>query len=312
MNDLIDSGIWAKLSCAARALYPVLCRYSNETFEHVWPGTDRLLEQTGFKTKKSLQAAKKELHQAGLIDFIPGTGRTPSRYYFRFDYPGSKIKLNELRDNTISRRGLSAYPPGGPKNIPQGGHPGAPNEINININHNQYSKEQERLLGNIQGLLEKFIEDAPANRQGEYREQIINTMLEKYGNPEVGEAIKIAIERGKNGDIRYLEGILRNRKNDKFNKPAKKIDLSKDVLISNKNLFSSEFATIIEKAEFRYNFEGINYYSIPSDIPVGACKQLETEALSLGLRIKMHRNAKAGYPDNVVSLKNAPLKIKVR
>jgi hypothetical protein len=36
-------------------------------------------------------------------------------------------------------------------------------------------------------------------------------MLEKYGSLEVGEAVRIAISRGKDGDIRFLEGILKNR-----------------------------------------------------------------------------------------------------
>ena len=110
MHDIIDAGIWSRLSNASRALYPVLCSFTNEQFSFVWPATNELLRLTGFKTKKPLQQARKELVDAGLIDYIPGTGHTSSRYYFRFDYPGSRIHLDTYRDKMRARRGVRGTP----------------------------------------------------------------------------------------------------------------------------------------------------------------------------------------------------------
>ena len=111
MSDILDSGVWAKMGPAAKALYPVLCKFSNHTFKPVWPGTDELLRLTGFKTKKSLQEAKKELIKLGLLHVIAGTGRTSSHYYFRFDYPGSRVDIETHRASTASRRGIQESPP---------------------------------------------------------------------------------------------------------------------------------------------------------------------------------------------------------
>ncbi|MEM7179524.1 MAG: helix-turn-helix domain-containing protein [Spirochaetota bacterium] len=86
MSDIIDTGLWAKLSPAARTLYPVLLKFSDKSFKPVWPGTGTLLQLTGFKSKKSITAAKKDLINAGLLHTKPGTGRTNTTYYFSFHY----------------------------------------------------------------------------------------------------------------------------------------------------------------------------------------------------------------------------------
>src|SRR5690606_13774350 len=82
---LIDSGVWARMSGAARTLYPVLLRFSDRNFKPVYPGTKRLLELTGFKQKASLRRARAELVDLGLITLATGSGRTNTRYHFCFD-----------------------------------------------------------------------------------------------------------------------------------------------------------------------------------------------------------------------------------
>ncbi len=86
MSDIIDSGIWGQLSSAARTLYPVLLKFSDQNFKSVWPSTRTLLKLTGFKSKKSIIEAKKELSTKGLLFFTIGTGRTNSTYFFTFHY----------------------------------------------------------------------------------------------------------------------------------------------------------------------------------------------------------------------------------
>jgi len=207
MSDILDSGTWAKLGPAAKALYPVLCKFSNHSFKPVWPGTDILLKLTGFKTKKSLQEGKRELVEAGLIHVVPGTGRTPSYYYFRFDYPGSKVDIESHRGAKISPRELKEHPPGGGFGSPEGVGTVTPNHINIHIN--KLTQTTNNNNPDLWSLLNEFF--GPDKKRGDFREQLVQEMLEKYGSLEVGEAVRIAISKGKDGDIRYLEGILKNR-----------------------------------------------------------------------------------------------------
>ena len=207
MSDILDSGTWAKMGPAAKALYPVLCKFSNHTFKPVWPGTDELLRLTGFKTKKSLQEAKKELIHLGLLHVVAGTGRTSSHYYFRFDYPSSRVDIEAHRSNTIIRRGIQESPPADYAGTPQGGATTPPNHINIHIN--KLTQTTNNNNPDVLSLLNEFF--GSAKPRGDFKDRLVHEMLEKYGSLEVGEAVRIAISKGKDGDIRYLEGILKNR-----------------------------------------------------------------------------------------------------
>jgi Helix-turn-helix domain len=214
MSDILDSGTWANLGPAAKALYPVLCKFSNHTFKPVWPGTDELLRLTGFKTKKSLQEAKRELIKQGLLHIVAGTGRTSSHYYFRFDYRGSKVDIEAHRENAASRRGVQESPPGGHQQTPVRGAEIPPNHINIHIN--KLTQTTNNNNPDLSSLLNEFF--GAAKPRGDFKEHLVQEMLEKYGSLEVGEAVRIAISKGKDGDIRYLEGILKNRGSDKGKK----------------------------------------------------------------------------------------------
>lgn len=207
MSDILDSGTWAKMGPAAKALYPVLCKFSSHTFKPVWPGTDELLRLTGFKTKKSLQEAKKELIQLGLLHVVAGTGRTSSHYYFRFDYPGSRVDIEAHRANAAIRRGIQESPPADYLTPPQGGSGVSPNHINIHIN--KLTQTTNNNNPDVLSLLNEFF--GSAKPRGDFKDRLVQEMLEKYGSLEVGEAVRIAISKGKDGDIRYLEGILKNR-----------------------------------------------------------------------------------------------------
>lgn len=81
-TQLIRSGAWGRLSTAARTLYPVLLSFTDRNYSPVYPGSNRLLELTGFKQKASLRRAREELQKEGLIFVEKGSGRTNSRYHF--------------------------------------------------------------------------------------------------------------------------------------------------------------------------------------------------------------------------------------
>ena len=133
MTDIIDSGVWAGLSHAAKTLYPVLLKFSDYNFKPVWPNTETLMRLTGFKTKKSIVSAKKELTRAGLLYQVPGNGRTSTRYHFSFHYEGSRI--TPLGDASITLGGFETDASGGSKLVSKGGADGTPNHINITISN---------------------------------------------------------------------------------------------------------------------------------------------------------------------------------
>ncbi|XDD48563.1 helix-turn-helix domain-containing protein [Leptospira sp. WS39.C2] len=133
MTDIIDSGVWAGLSHAAKTLYPVLLKFSDYNFKPVWPNTETLMRLTGFKTKKSIVSAKKELTRAGLLYQVPGSGRTSTRYHFSFHYEGSRI--TPLGDTQIHPKGIETESSGGSGMPAKGGLDVTPNHINITISN---------------------------------------------------------------------------------------------------------------------------------------------------------------------------------
>ncbi|WP_246047482.1 helix-turn-helix domain-containing protein [Leptospira ilyithenensis] len=162
MTDIIDSGVWADLSSAAKTLYPVLLKFSDKTFKPVWPNTETLMRLTGFKTKKSIVHAKKELTQAGLLFQVPGKGRTSTKYYFSFNYEGSKI--TPLGDQNVPLSGMGSYASEGNETVNGRGENLPPNHINITIsNTNQWDKpealpknKEEKTSGFLEQLIGLF------------------------------------------------------------------------------------------------------------------------------------------------------------
>lgn len=130
VSALIDTGIWAQMSPAARALYPVLMRFSDRNFKPVYPGSTKLLKLTGFKQKSSIRKAREELVQLGLITLTRGTGRTNTTYQFRFDWIPQGGSLTP-------RWGGLENPPGVVSHDPQGGRGGVPGGLCENPQYNQ-------------------------------------------------------------------------------------------------------------------------------------------------------------------------------
>ena len=157
VSALIDSGIWAGMSAAARALYPVLLRFSDRHYKEVWPGTQALLKLTGFKQKASLRKARQELVGLGLITLAQGSGRKNTRYHFHFDWvtggPPSGVSARPAEGTECV--------PGGALGTAAGVVPGTPryNQIHISINNTQNPEAQNRASG-------KFEAGTPAELAG--------------------------------------------------------------------------------------------------------------------------------------------------
>lgn len=185
LSDIIDSGVWATLSPAAKTLYLVLLKFSDQTFKPVWPSNESLIRLTGLKTKKSINEGKKDLVRAGLLQFVPGTGHKNSTYYFCFNYPGSKIPPQGVIFGN-PRGGLGSTP-GVLAGSPEGGQTGNPNNINITIHNTQNQKPS----------LEK-------------KELSLDSLRERYGDDILSEAMEIAKAQGLGDNLHYIRGICKN------------------------------------------------------------------------------------------------------
>ncbi len=195
MTDIIDSGVWAGLSHAAKTLYPVLLKFSDYNFKPVWPNTETLMRLTGFKTKKSIVTAKKELTRAGLLYQVPGSGRTSTRYHFSFHYEGSKI--TPLGDTQIHPKGVESGSSEGSNFATKGGSDGTPNHINItisNTNHvpNAIGKEMPEMVG--------------SSKEGK---KDFESLVELFG-PEIAlEAYRKAVSLHMESNVTYVQTLCR-------------------------------------------------------------------------------------------------------
>ncbi|MCP5502260.1 MAG: helix-turn-helix domain-containing protein [Leptospiraceae bacterium] len=210
MVDIIDSGIWAKLSPAARTLYPVLLKFSDYTFKHVWPGTDTLLKLTGFKTKKSINEAKKELVKFGLLQISPGTGRTNTKYFFCFNYEGSKI--TPLGYKNARPRDAGNHLPGGQETPTYRDMAIPPNHINItienkNINNTGARESRKKFKHEVQysrDFQDSRIRDS--ENFGTFWDEFLSWAKSKIAERSMISLYNLSFEE--DGDIVMLHGDL--------------------------------------------------------------------------------------------------------
>ncbi len=159
MSDIIDSGTWAKLSSGARTLYPVLLKFSDQNFKKVWPSTSTLMKLTGFKNKRSIIDAKRDLVDAGLIHIIPGKGHKNSVYSFTFCYEREVHPSVPQREQDYHLSGANRQAAGVWEGLPQGNIPAAPNNINITIQNTQNQKEEKGNKSNVENLKGAYSQD---------------------------------------------------------------------------------------------------------------------------------------------------------
>ncbi|MDH5657106.1 MAG: helix-turn-helix domain-containing protein [Spirochaetia bacterium] len=192
VSPLIDTGIWAQMSSAARTLYPVLLRFSDGNFKPVYPGGKVLLKLTGFKQKSTLRKARNELVDLGLISISTGTGRKNTYYHFRFDTlssvpappSGAGLGHAERSGSAIqpsllpSSRGLSEDPPY--------------NKIQISINNNVQRPAEEKSMDT-----EKLSRTALKKQFGEHEFNLALSECRMTGIPETHESLEKILYRSR-------------------------------------------------------------------------------------------------------------------
>jgi len=96
MRELGTSGIWARLSKAAKAVYPMLGIHTDGTFKPVYPSLPTLVKLSGL-SKKGVEDGLRDLEAHGLIirrsgkSHKPGTANRANLYEFVFEYAGSTL-----------------------------------------------------------------------------------------------------------------------------------------------------------------------------------------------------------------------------
>ncbi|MBE7413439.1 MAG: helix-turn-helix domain-containing protein [Leptospiraceae bacterium] len=201
MSDIIDSGTWGELSSAARSLYPVLLKFSDQNFKPVWPNTETLMRLTGFKSKKSIIEGKRDLAQKGLIQFKSGTGHSSSKYFFSFAYKNSKIEPQGWKNGYPGGGGGSASE--AEKEISMESPGRNPNNINITITNNQ----------KVPYLKEKNSENKLS----------ANSLIDEFGSQIFAIATEKAQAKGLEKNYAYIQAICKSEleKSLKFNQTKK-------------------------------------------------------------------------------------------
>ena len=73
-NELLRSGAWAKMSLAAKALYPCIKSFCNQYNGQAFPSLETLTEFSGLSTKSVLKGLA-ELEMLGMLKSEKSTGR---------------------------------------------------------------------------------------------------------------------------------------------------------------------------------------------------------------------------------------------
>ena len=147
--EIIRSKLWAQLSATARTLYPVLLSFSDGSFKPVYPGTKTLLKLTGFKHKASLQNARQELREKGLLTFSKGSGRKNTYYQFCFNF------LSDGGGDSNQPQGGRGINPRGAGGLSSGANKEHPPYNQIHISIDNYPLDQKMCSKDTLGKAER-------------------------------------------------------------------------------------------------------------------------------------------------------------
>jgi hypothetical protein len=118
LNHLIDSGLWARLSDASRAVLPVYARHANRD-GLAWPSVDSLIAASGMK-RSACYAAIAELRRLGLLILEAEGGRRQTSTYRVAAVPNRPPRRTEdspesaQLDTSVRPGGRSVHPGGLP------------------------------------------------------------------------------------------------------------------------------------------------------------------------------------------------------
>lgn len=217
MCDLGTSGIWAKLSKAAKAVYPMLGIHTDGSFKPVYPSLPRLMKLTGLSRQGVLDGLA-DLEAHGLIRRRSGRSRRRGRantrniYEFTFQYPGSALVqpldqgLSTHQTTPLSTSHIPPCPPTSPEQeSPQREQPQQQPTINLNLT----VRQDDSLAAAAIDLLRRYFDERAARH-----------IAAKYPPDYIREKIALVEQRARGNRLRNKPGYLRRALEDGWRRSA--------------------------------------------------------------------------------------------
>lgn len=224
MCELGTSGVWAKLSEAAKAIYPMLGIHTDGTFKPVFPSLTRLSKLTGLSRQGVLNGLR-DLESHGLIVIRSGRSRTKGKgnrtniYEFSFQYAGST--LVNLVDQPLSTSSTTLSTgqttPGQPARREQDRREQKereqqqqePRPIHLNLTLQQ----DQSIAAAALDLLKRYFDEDAARR-----------LAAQYPPDYIQEKINFVERRAKRSRLRNKPGYLRRALEDGWETPGAERD----------------------------------------------------------------------------------------
>ncbi|MBM4042175.1 MAG: helix-turn-helix domain-containing protein [Planctomycetes bacterium] len=217
MCELGTSGVWARLSKAAKAVYPMLGIHTDGSFKPVYPSLPRLMKLTGLSRQGVLDGLR-DLEAQGLIhrrsgrSNRQGEGNRQNIYEFAFDYEGSTLVhpldkgLSTHKTSPLSTRKPSPRLPTGPEqeSVEQESQQQQPT-INLNLT----VRHEETLAAVAIDLLRKYFDDAAAKH-----------LAAQYPPDYIQEKVELVENCARTNRLRNKPGYLRRALEDGWTRAA--------------------------------------------------------------------------------------------
>ncbi len=211
MCDLGTSGVWAKLSKAAKAVYPMLGIHTDGSFKPVYPSLPRLMKLTGLSRQGVLDGlcdleAQGLIHRRSGRSLRRGTGNRANIYEFAFEYEGSALVhpldkgLSTQQTSPLSTRKSPPRLPTGPE---QETVEREVQQQQPTINLNLTVRHDESIAAATLELLRKYFDDQAARE-----------FAAQYPSDYIQETVDLVERRARGNRLRNKPGYLRRALQD--------------------------------------------------------------------------------------------------
>lgn len=222
MCDLGTSGVWAKLSKAAKAVYPMLGIHTDGTFKPVYPSIPRLVTLTGL-SKKGVEDGLRDLEAHGLIrrrsgkSHRRGEGNRPNIYEFAFEYAGSTLGysagkgLATQQPSPLATQRPTPWQRTSPEQESGEREQGQQQQPAIHLNVTL--QQDESVAAAAIELLRRYFDDKAAQR-----------LASKYPVDYIREKVNLVERRAQGSRLRNKPGYLRRALEDGWRPTAPELE----------------------------------------------------------------------------------------
>ena len=219
MCELGTSGVWAELSEAAKAVYPMLGIHTDGSFKPVFPSLSRLTKLTGLSRQGVLNGLR-DLESHGLIAIRSGRSHTKGKgnrtniYEFSFQYAGSTLVNQVDQPLSTSSTTLST-----PQTTP--GQPPGPKQDQSEQERREQQQEPRPIHLNLTLQQDPSIAAAALDLLKRYfDEDAARRLAAQYPPDYIQEKINFVERRAKRSRLRNKPGYLRRALEDGWETPS--------------------------------------------------------------------------------------------